>query len=121
MNLTRTAIHRPVTVSMFVIAVILFGVVSLERLPLNLLPEISYPSLTIRTEYPDTGPVEVESLITRRIEEQVGVVPGSAATQLHLALRGVGSRPRVRLGHQHGSGELGRARETRPNRSARRR
>ena len=76
MNLTRTAIHRPVTVFMFVIAVILFGVVSLERLPLNLLPEISYPSLTIRTEYPDTGPVEIESLVTRPIEEQVGVVPG---------------------------------------------
>ncbi len=76
MNLTRTAIQRPVTVFMFVIAVILFGVVSLDRLPLNLLPEISYPSLTIRTEYPDTGPVEIESLVTRPIEEQVGVVPG---------------------------------------------
>ena len=76
MTLTKTAIQRPVTVSMFVIAVILFGAVSLDRLPLNLLPEISYPSLTIRTEYPDTGPVEIESLVTRPIEEQVGVVAG---------------------------------------------
>ena len=49
MNLIKTAISRPVTVSMFVVAVILFGVVSLDRLALNLLPDISYPSLTIQT------------------------------------------------------------------------
>jgi len=65
-----------VTVFMFVVAVILFGFVSLDRLALNLLPDISYPSLTIQTDYPDAAPEEVESLITRPIEESVGVVPG---------------------------------------------
>ena len=70
------AIRRPVTVSMFVIAVMLFGWVSLSRLALNLLPDISYPSLTIQTDYPDAAPEEVENLITRPIEEAVGVVPG---------------------------------------------
>ncbi len=64
------------TVFMFVVAVILFGFVSLDRLALNLLPDISYPSLTIQTDYPDAAPEEVESLITRPIEESVGVVPG---------------------------------------------
>ena len=48
MKVTEIAIRRPVTVSMFVVAVILFGVVSLDRLALNLLPDISYPSLTIQ-------------------------------------------------------------------------
>lgn len=76
MQITRTAIRRPVTVSMFVAAVILFGIVSLQRLPLNLLPDISYPSLTIQTELPDTAPAEIEALITRPVEEQVGVVSG---------------------------------------------
>lgn len=76
MQITRTAIRRPVTVSMFVAAVILFGLVSLQRLPLNLLPDISYPSLTIQTELPDTAPAEIEALITRPVEEQVGVVSG---------------------------------------------
>ena len=76
MQITRTAIRRPVTVSMFVVAVILFGLVSLQRLPLNLLPDISYPSLTIQTELPDTAPAEIEALITRPVEEQVGVVSG---------------------------------------------
>ena len=62
----KTAMSRPVTVFMFVVAVILFGFVSLDRLALNLLPDISYPSLTIQTDYPDAAPEEVESLITRR-------------------------------------------------------
>src|SRR5512144_771348 len=76
MNITRTAINRPVTVTMFVVAFMLFGLVSLDRLSLNLLPDISYPSLTIQTNYQDAAPEEVESLITRPIEEAVGVVPG---------------------------------------------
>ncbi|RPJ52910.1 MAG: efflux RND transporter permease subunit, partial [Acidobacteria bacterium] len=54
----------------------LFGLVSLDRLSLNLLPDISYPSLTIQTDYQDAAPEEIESLITRPIEEAVGVVPG---------------------------------------------
>ncbi|HSR52457.1 MAG TPA: efflux RND transporter permease subunit [Acidobacteriota bacterium] len=76
MKAIKTSIKRPVTVSMFVVAVILFGLVSLDRLALNLLPDISYPSLTIQTDYPDAAPEEIESLVTRPIEESVGVVPG---------------------------------------------
>ncbi len=76
MNVIRGAINRPVTVSMFVLAVSLFGLVSLDRLALNLLPDISYPSLTIQTDYADAAPEEIESLITRPIEEAVGVIPG---------------------------------------------
>ena len=76
MTVTRIAIRRPVTVSMFVVAVTLFGLVSLERLTLNLLPDISYPSLTIQTDYEDAAPEEIENLITRPIEEAVGVASG---------------------------------------------
>ncbi len=76
MTWIRSAIHRPVTVTMFVTAVILFGLVSLDRLALNLLPDISYPSLTVQTDYADAAPEEVENLITRPIEEAVGVVTG---------------------------------------------
>jgi HAE1 family hydrophobic/amphiphilic exporter-1 len=76
MNITRVAINRPVTVTMCVVAFVLFGLVSLDRLSLNLLPDISYPSLTIQTDYQDAAPEEIESLITRPIEEAVGVVPG---------------------------------------------
>lgn len=78
MNILRGAIRRPVTVSMFILAVSLFGYISLDRLALNLLPDISYPTLTIQTEYADAAPEEVESLITRPVEEAVGVLPGLA-------------------------------------------
>ncbi|MBI2689327.1 MAG: efflux RND transporter permease subunit [Acidobacteria bacterium] len=72
----RAAIQRPVTISMFILAVSLFGYISLDRLALNLLPDISYPTITIQTEYQDAAPEEVENLITRPIEEAVGVLPG---------------------------------------------
>jgi HAE1 family hydrophobic/amphiphilic exporter-1 len=67
---------RPVTVTMVTLAAVLFGLVALSRLSLNLLPEISYPSLTIRTEYPDSAPAEVEKLITEPLEEAVSIIQG---------------------------------------------
>lgn len=70
------SIRRPVTVSMLVLAVVLFGWVSLDRLALNLLPDISYPSLTVQTDYLDAAPEEVEDVVTRPVEEAVSVVPG---------------------------------------------
>jgi HAE1 family hydrophobic/amphiphilic exporter-1 len=68
------AIRRRVTVAMFTIAVMLFGFVSFTRLKVNLLPELSYPTLTIRTEYEGAAPAEIENLITKPVEEVVGVV-----------------------------------------------
>ena len=61
---------------MAVTAVVVFGSVAVDRLALDLLPEISYPSLTVQTDYEDTAPEEIESLLTRPVEEAVGVVPG---------------------------------------------
>lgn len=69
-----TSIRRRVTVAMFFIAVLLFGFVSFTRLKINLLPELIYPTLTIRTEYEGAAPAEIENLITKPIEEVVGVV-----------------------------------------------
>ncbi|MGB3726560.1 MAG: efflux RND transporter permease subunit [Glaciecola sp.] len=76
MNLIDVAVKRPVTVWMFTLAVLLFGFVSLGRLSINLLPELSYPTLTIRTDYLGAAPGEVEQLVTKPIEEAVGVVKG---------------------------------------------
>jgi multidrug efflux pump subunit AcrB len=67
-------VKRPVAILMMVLAVVVFGLVSYNRLSLNLMPDITYPSLTIRTEYPGTAPEEVESLVSRPIEEAVGVI-----------------------------------------------
>ncbi len=68
--------HRPVAVSMVFLAAVVFGLLSYQRLPVTLMPELSYPTLTVRTEYPGAAPEEVENDISRRIEEQLGVVGG---------------------------------------------
>ncbi|NVJ60491.1 MAG: efflux RND transporter permease subunit [Gammaproteobacteria bacterium] len=66
--------RRPVTVSMFTIALLVFGMVLLGRLGLTLLPDLSYPTLTVRTDYTGAAPAEIENLITKPIEESLGVV-----------------------------------------------
>jgi HAE1 family hydrophobic/amphiphilic exporter-1 len=76
MSVVDTAIKRPVTVWMATFAVILFGLVGLSRLAVNLLPELTYPTLTVRTNYTGAAPGEIEQLITKPIEEAVGVVKG---------------------------------------------
>ncbi len=76
MKLINVAVSRPVAVCMFTLAVLLFGFVSLSRLSLNLLPDLSYPTLTIRTDYLGAAPGEVEQLVTKPIEEAIGVVKG---------------------------------------------
>ncbi len=72
----ETAVRRRVSVTMAAIAVVAFGLVGYQRLALELFPDITYPSITVQTEFPDTAPQEVESLITRPIEEVVGVLRG---------------------------------------------
>lgn len=73
-RLIEIATERRVTVVMLMVAVGLFGTVSLSRLNLNLLPDVSYPTLTIRTELTGAAPVEVENLVTKPVEEAVGVI-----------------------------------------------
>ncbi len=67
---------RPVAVLMLFIAAVVFGWFSYQRLPLTLMPELSYPTLTVRTEYPGAAPEEVENDISRPIEEALGVIGG---------------------------------------------
>ena len=59
---------------MAVTAVCVFGWVSYQRLSIDLMPEIAYPALTVRTEFPGTAPEEVEALISRPLEQQLGLV-----------------------------------------------
>jgi HAE1 family hydrophobic/amphiphilic exporter-1 len=74
MKIVKFSIHRPVTIFMFTMAAVIFGFISYSRLKLNLLPKISYPSLTVKTEYPGTAPSEIENIISKPIEETCGVV-----------------------------------------------
>ncbi len=66
--------RRPVAISMLTLAVLLFGWVSSSRLDVTLLPDLSYPTATVRTEYAGAAPAEIESLISKPIEEALGLV-----------------------------------------------
>ena len=68
--------QRPVAILMLFVAAAVFGWLSLGRLAVNLMPELSYPTITVRTEYPGAAPEEVENDVSRPIEEALGVVGG---------------------------------------------
>ena len=69
---------RPVAITMIALAVVVFGFVSYKQLSLNLMPDITYPTLTVRTEYLGAAPEEVETTISRPAEQALGVVSNLA-------------------------------------------
>ena len=76
MNPSQISVDRPVLTVMLALVVIIIGGVALSRLPIDLMPDITYPTLSVSTEYENASPEEVEELITRPIEEAMSAVPG---------------------------------------------
>ena len=76
MSIPRLAIHRPVTMFMISAVITLLGAISLTRLPVDLMPDVSFPSITVRVNYQGVGPLEMEELVTRPIEQAVSAVAG---------------------------------------------
>jgi hydrophobic/amphiphilic exporter-1 (mainly G- bacteria), HAE1 family len=76
MSIPRLAIHRPVTMFMLSGVIMLLGFLSLMRLPVDLMPDVTYPSITVRVGYAGVGPLEIEELITRPIEQAMSAVAG---------------------------------------------
>ena len=74
LKLVEVATRRRVAISMGAVTLVLFGLIALQDLKVNLLPDLSYPTLTVRTEYRGAAPEEIETLLTRPVEESVGVV-----------------------------------------------
>jgi len=74
MKIIDFSIRRRVTISMITLAIVIFGFVSFDRLEVTLLPNLTYPTLTVRTVYPGSAPIEVENLVTKPVEEALGVV-----------------------------------------------
>ncbi len=76
MSITEISIKRPVATIMFFIGIILLGIISLKNLSVDLLPSLSYPKITVITEYSGALPEEVEKLITEPLEARLSPVPG---------------------------------------------
>ncbi|MBN1594296.1 efflux RND transporter permease subunit [candidate division FCPU426 bacterium] len=77
MGLAAFSIKKPVTILMIFIGISIMGAVSLIQLPVELMPNTSYPVVTININYPGVPPTEVESMVTTKVEEAV-------ATASHL-------------------------------------
>ena len=76
MSLSEFAIHRPIFTIMLLLIVLVLGFIALTRLPIDLMPDITFPTLNVSTSYPNTAPEEMEQMITRPIEEAMSAVPG---------------------------------------------
>ena len=76
MSIPRLAIERPITMFMLSGVIMLIGLLSLMRLPVDLMPDISFPSITVRVGYPGVGPLEMEELVTRPLEQALSAVAG---------------------------------------------
>lgn len=76
MSVAAFCVRRPILTMMVSLIVIVFGITALMRIPIDLLPEITYPTITVRTNYGNASPEEMERLITERIEQAVAAVPG---------------------------------------------
>ncbi|MFC1564504.1 efflux RND transporter permease subunit [candidate division KSB1 bacterium] len=76
MHISEVCVKRPITTMMFYVAVFMVGMISLSKLAVDLLPDLSYPKLTIWTSYSDVAPEEVENFITKRIESNLQTLKG---------------------------------------------
>jgi len=76
MPLTEVAVKRPVTTMMVFLIIVTLGIAGLRHLPIDLLPDIEFPQLTVAVNYSNVGPEEMEQIVTQRIENAVAGVPG---------------------------------------------
>lgn len=76
MSIAAYAVRRPVATVAAILAVLLLGSVSLTRLPVSLLPDVSLPVLTIRTAYAGAAATEVSRFVAEPIEEAIAATPG---------------------------------------------
>ncbi len=76
MNIAKFSVTRPVAVTMRIAALVLLGAVCYTRLPVDLLPNVSLPTVSVNTSWPNVAPEEIEAQVTRPVERAVSSVPG---------------------------------------------
>ena len=76
MNLSSIAIRRPVFTVMVTVAILVLGLVGLQRLGTDLFPDVSFPAVAVTVPYPGASPTEVETLVVKPIEDAVVSING---------------------------------------------
>jgi HAE1 family hydrophobic/amphiphilic exporter-1 len=74
MFLSNFSINRPVTITMLILVFVVFGILAYVAMPLNLMPDVELPFVTIQTVYAGAGPQEIETQITKKIEDAVSTI-----------------------------------------------
>jgi HAE1 family hydrophobic/amphiphilic exporter-1 len=81
MWISNVSIRRPVFATMFIVSFMVLGVVSMSRLGIDLFPDVSFPFVNVTVAYPGASPEEVETLVTRPIEDAVAGINGVKRVQ----------------------------------------
>ncbi len=76
MKLSELSVKRPITIYMMTAVLVLLGGISFTRLPVDLMPDVQNPTLSVRAEYPGVAPEEMENLVTRPLESSLSAAPG---------------------------------------------
>lgn len=76
MSLPKVSISRPVFMTCVTIAIVVVGWVSFKSMSVDLYPDVSVPVITVQTVYKGSGPAEIETLVSRPIEEEVSTIAG---------------------------------------------
>jgi HAE1 family hydrophobic/amphiphilic exporter-1 len=84
-SLTGVSVKRPIGVAVICAAICVLGWIAVERLPVDLLPEVDFPRISIVTNYEGVGPEEMENLLTRPIEQAVSTIDGVTAIEAESA------------------------------------
>ncbi len=93
MNLPEFSIRKPVTIIVAMLIFITVGIISIVKLPLEMMPDMSFPGLNVQVSYPSSSPEEVERIITRPLEDALATVnnldslsstSSSSSSSIHL-------------------------------------
>ena len=73
---TRISLHNPVLATMMMVALVVLGLFSMQRLKVDQFPNIDFPTVVVITDYPGAAPEIVESEVSKKIEEAVNAIAG---------------------------------------------
>jgi HAE1 family hydrophobic/amphiphilic exporter-1 len=76
MNLSDLSIRRPVFITAIVIVMVTLGLMAFKKMPVDMFPNVTFPVVMVQTAYPGAGPAEVETLVSKILEEQISTVAG---------------------------------------------
>jgi HAE1 family hydrophobic/amphiphilic exporter-1 len=76
MNLAELSIRRPIFITCIIIVMLALGLLSMRKLPVDLFPDVTFPVVIVDTIYPGAGPSEIETLVSRPLEDEISTLSG---------------------------------------------